>query len=157
MYCKSCASAIIFPIPNYAQLAPLSRCNHTASSSRNLTLPVQTTNFCAVLVLLLINVPTKPTQLAVDCEWNILYHNQVCLYDTDQNPRRNRGPTWCWSYHPVTFTMGSHIRYKARTNLFCIGNWSKSTEIYLLQVMKFIIDDQYIHMPTNPSCSGPES
>ena len=115
MYCKSCASAIIFPITNYAQLAPLSRCNHTASSSRNLTLPVQTTNFCAVLVLLLINVPTKPTQLAVDCEWNILYHNQVCLYDTDQNPRRNRGPTWCWSYHPVTFTMGPQIRYKTRT------------------------------------------
>ena len=101
-----------------------SRCNHAASSSRNLTLPVQTTNFCAVLVLLLTNVPTKPTQLAVDCEWNILYHNQVCLYDTDQNPRRNRGPTWCWSYHPVTFTMGSHIRYKARTNLFLIGNRS---------------------------------
>ena len=46
-------------------------------------------------------------------------------------PSRNRGPTWCWSYHPVTFTMGPQIRYKTRTNLFCLGNWSIFTEIYL--------------------------
>ena len=32
----------------------------------------------------------------------------------------------------------------------------KSIEIYLLQVMKFIIVNQYIHMPTNSPCSGPE-